>query len=321
MHAYSQNGGDFMVKVFIDGSAGTTGLQIHERLQARKDLELLTIPEELRKDAAARSTLMNEASVVFLCLPDAAAIEAVPLVTNPDTCIIDTSTAHRTSPDWAYGFPELGNAAEIAASKRIANPGCHATGFVSVVYPLVAQGLLPKDIGLTCFSLTGYSGGGKKMIAEYEAEDKPEALYGPGIYGLTQKHKHIPEMVKVCGLQKKPIFCPIVDDYLKGMASTVSFRAEDLGGAGPEQVRQAYEAFYAGQQLVTVASAEEAAALARLHANTKAGTDSLKLFVTGNEELFTVTALFDNLGKGASGAAIENMNLVLGLNPATGLVV
>ena len=209
-------------KIYIDGKDGTTGLQIYDRLAGREDLELLLIDEDKRKDTAERQKLMNAADIVFLCLPDAAAIEAVELVTNPETCIIDASTAHRTAPGWDYGFPELSaeHRAHIASSKRIANPGCHASGFISAVYPLVAHGIVPPDYPVTCFSLTGYSGGGKKMITQYET-DKTEELYAPRIYGLNLHHKHLPEMQKICGLHKAPVFLPVVDDYYKGMATTI----------------------------------------------------------------------------------------------------
>ncbi len=310
-----------MKKVFIDGSSGTTGLQIRERLSGRGDLMLLTVPEALRKDPAARKEAMNEADVVFFCLPDAAAKEAAGFIENPDTCVIDTSTAHRVDPGWVYGFAELGKSAEIASSKRIANPGCHATGFISIVYPLLAAGLLGADALLSCFSLTGYSGGGKSMIAEYEAEERDPLLAGPGIYSLGQTHKHIPEMTAVCGLHCAPIFCPIVDDYFKGMATTVPLHAQLLrGGGGLAAVRTALADFYAGQALVSVASAEESAACGKLYGNAMAGKDSLRLIVAGNDARITVTALFDNLGKGASGAAIQNMNLALGCEPTAGLV-
>ena len=311
-----------MTRVFIDGSSGTTGLQIRERLSSRGDLALVTLPEALRKDPAARADAMNSADVVFLCLPDAAAVEAAGFVENPATCVIDTSTAHRVDPDWVYGFAELGKAVEIAAAKRIANPGCHATGFISIVYPLVHGGLLDPGALLSCFSLTGYSGGGKSMIADYEAEGRDALLSSPGIYALGQGHKHLPEMQKVCGLKEKPIFCPIVDDYFKGMATTVPLFLEQLRGAETlEQLRAAYADFYAGQALIQVAGTEETAAYGKLYGNAMAGRDSLKLIITGNDERCTVTALFDNLGKGASGAAIQNMNLALGIEPTAGLVL
>ena len=308
-------------KVYIDGKDGTTGLQIYDRLSARADIDLLLIDETKRKDRLERKELMDAADIVFLCLPDAAAIEAVELVENPKTRIIDASTAHRTSPDWDYGFPELSGAhrAAIQNSKRVANPGCHATGFISVVYPLVAMGLLPKDECLSAFSLTGYSGGGKKMIAQYEAADKETALFAPCPYGMGQSHKHLPEMQKICGLDNKPVFTPIVDDYYKGMATTVPLHMSQLNGVSTlAEVRQKLADYYGGQTLVRVADTTDTA---KLYANAQAGKDTLVLYVAGNDEQFTVTALFDNLGKGASGAAVQNMNLMLGLDETTGLNV
>ena len=308
-------------KVYIDGKDGTTGLQIYDRLSVRSDIDLLLIDEEKRKDPAERKKLMDAADIVFLCLPDAAAVEAVALVENPDTRIIDASTAHRTSPDWDYGFPELSaeRRAAIRKSKRVANPGCHATGFISAVYPLVAMGLLPKDACLSAFSLTGYSGGGKKMIAQYEAADKEAALFAPCPYGMGQSHKHLPEMQKICGLDNKPVFTPIVDDYYKGMATTVPLHMSQLNGVSTlAEVRQKLADYYGGQTLVRVADTTDTA---KLYANAQAGKDTLVLYVAGNDEQFTVTALFDNLGKGASGAAVQNMNLMLGLDETTGLNV
>ena len=311
-----------MTKVFIDGSSGTTGLQIRQRLAARPDLTLLTLPEAQRKDPEARADRMNGADVVFLCLPDAAAVEAAGFVVDPDTCVIDTSTAHRVDPDWVYGFAELGRAEQIASAKRIANPGCHATGFISIVYPLVKTGLLPADTLLSCFSLTGYSGGGKSMIADYESPDRAALLSSPGIYALGQTHKHLPEMKAVCGLTHVPVFCPIVDDYFKGMATTVPLHLSLLKGvSGAGQLRRALADFYAGQALVRVADEQECAEAGKLYGGAMTGRDSLVIFVEGNDERCTVTALFDNLGKGASGAAIQNMNLALGIDPAAGLVL
>ena len=306
-------------KVYIDGKDGTTGLQIYDRLSVRSDIDLLLIDEEKRKDPAERKKLMDAADIVFLCLPDAAAVEAVALVENPDTRIIDASTAHRTNPDWDYGFPELSaeRRAAIRKSKRVANPGCHATGFISAVYPLVAMGLLPKDACLSAFSLTGYSGGGKKMIAQYEAADKDAALFAPCPYGMGQTHKHLPEMQKVCGRTNKPVFTPIVDDYYKGMATTVPLHMSQMNGVSTlAEVRQKLADYYAGATLVHVADALDTA---KLYANAQAGKDTLVLYVAGNDEQFTVTALFDNLGKGASGAAVQNMNLMLGFEETTGL--
>ena len=307
-------------KIYIDGKDGTTGLQIYDRLAGRKDLELLLIDEDKRKDTAERQKLMNAADIVFLCLPDGAAIEAVELVTNPETCIIDASTAHRTAPGWDYGFPELSAAhrEKIAASKRIANPGCHASGFISAVYPLVAHGIVPPDYPVTCFSLTGYSGGGKKMIAQYET-DKTEKLYAPRIYGLNLHHKHLPEMQKICGLHKAPVFLPVVDDYYKGMATTIQLRNDLLApGTTAQRVWETLRDHYADAQMVTVAPFGGTTPM--IAGNAMAGKDTLQLIVYGNEEQTAVTALFDNLGKGASGAAVQNMNIRLGLEESTGLI-
>ena len=308
-------------KVYIDGKDGTTGLQIYDRLSARDDIELLLIDEEKRKDPAERKRLMDMADVVFLCLPDAAAIEAVSLIGNPATRVIDASTAHRTNPDWDYGFPELSpeRREAIRVSRRVANPGCHATGFISIVYPMTAMGILPRDAALSCFSLTGYSGGGKKMIAQYEAEEREEAISAPCPYGMGQGHKHLPEMKTLCGLEKTPVFVPIVDDYYKGMATTVPFHMESLQGVSTvAEVREKLTAYYAGSAMVTVAEGTDTA---KLYANAAAGKDTLTLIVAGNDGQFTVTALFDNLGKGASGAAVQNMNLMLGLEETKGLAL
>ena len=307
-------------KVYIDGKEGTTGLQIYDRLALRQDIDLLLIDEDKRKDTEERKKLMDAADVVFLCLPDAAAIEAVTLVENPNTRIIDASTAHRTNPAWDYGFPELSKAHReaIVKSRRVANPGCHATGFISIVYPLVAMGILPKDALLSCFSLTGYSGGGKKMIAQYEAVDREELLSTPALYALTQGHKHLPEMQKICGLATVPVFTPIVDDYYKGMATTVPLHLSQLKGV--ESLHQLWEAFsdhYAGQKLVHVAPENPEG---KLYGGQKAGDNDLTIVVAGNDSQLTVTALFDNLGKGASGAAVQNMNLMLGFDETAGLV-
>lgn len=298
-------------KVYIDGREGTTGLQIYDRLSAREDIELLLIAEEKRKDPAERRKFLNEADLAFLCLPDAAAVEAAGLIENDRTRVIDCSTAHRVAPGWVYGFPELSPSrrAEIARSGRVANPGCHATGFISIVYPLVSAGLLPRDARVTCFSLTGYSGGGKKMIARYENE-KDREMYSPRIYGLNQSHKHLPEMQKICGLEYAPVFSPIVDDYYKGMAATVPLFIDR------EKLLAALTDHYRGSGVVRVSAGWEETMLA---ANALAGSDCLSLIVQGNEERSTVTALFDNLGKGASGAAVQNMNLMLGFAETEGL--
>ena len=306
--------------VYIDGKDGTTGLQIYDRLSVRSDIQLLLIDEEKRKDPQARKACINQADIVFLCLPDAAAREAVAMVENPATRVIDASTAHRTAPGWVYGFPELkaGQKEAIANAKWVANPGCHATGFISVVYPLIAAGVLPAHADLTCFSLTGYSGGGKKMIAQYEEADRGAELSSPCPYGLGQGHKHLPEMQTICGLAKPPVFVPVVDDYYKGMATTVMLHMSQLTGVSSlQQVQEIYQAHYAGQKLVQVAPDTDTA---KLYANAKAGSNSLSIVAAGNDGQFTVTALFDNLGKGASGAAVQNMNLMLGLEETTGLI-
>ena len=316
--------------VYIDGKEGTTGLQIYDRLAGREDIQLLLIDEEKRKDTEERQRLMNQADLVFLCLPDQAAREAVSLVTNDCTRIIDASTAHRTAPGWVYGFPELGRGqrAAIAAAKRVANPGCHATGFISIVAPLVQAGVLPTDADLCCFSLTGYSGGGKKMIAQYEGANKTAYMASPGLYSITQNHKHLPEMRAVCGLTKAPVFTPIVDDYYKGMATTVPLHMDQLKGV--TTLHQVWRLLadhygtYDGKRLVYVAgdSTDEEGGVepdSKLYGNAMAGKDRMSLIVAGNDEAFTVTALFDNLGKGASGAAVQNMNLMLGFDETAGL--
>ena len=312
-------------KVYIDGSEGTTGLRIFERLEPRGDIELLRIDPALRKDPAARSALINEADIVFLCLPDAAAREAVSLASSDTTRIIDASTAHRVAPGWAYGFPELSPAhrAAIAGGKRIANPGCHATGFISLVYPLVAAGILPADAVVPCFSLTGYSGGGKKMIAQYEAEGRASELDAPRLYGLTQAHKHLPEMQQVCGLTRAPLFTPIVADYYAGMLVSVQLDASQLCGISTlAQLHAFYADHYAGAKLVHVLPADAQAQTGGfLAANARALWDGLEILVSGNDERMVVSARFDNLGKGASGAAIQSMNLMLGCDEATGLNV
>ncbi len=308
------------MKVYIDGSAGTTGLQIYDRLRERRDLELVTLPEELRKDPAARRDALNGCDIAFLCLPDDAAREAVSMVENQDVRIIDASTAHRTAEDWAYGFPELDgeHRAAIEKGRRIANPGCHATGFIVSVYPLVKLGIVPADYPLSCFSLTGYSGGGKKMIADYEDMEKPVNLGAPRLYGLTQAHKHLPEMRKVCGLTRAPVFSPVVDDYYKGMATTVTFHTELLApGTTLKKLREALDDWYMYQRLINVAPLNWGDPM--IDANAFEGRDDLMLIISGNDERVTVTALFDNLGKGASGAAVQNMNILMGVDELTGL--
>ena len=307
-----------MIKVFIDGSAGTTGLRIREMLGKREDISLIALPEQLRKDVAARRDAINGADAVFLCLPDDAAREAVGLVENENTVVIDASTAHRTSPGWAYGFPELsaGHRAAIVNGKRIANPGCYASGFLALVYPLVAAGVLPKDYPLVCHAVSGYSGAGKKGIAEYEAEDRPANYDTPRLYALTLAHKHLPEMQAVCGLTRTPVFNPYVCDYYCGMTVNVPLFVDMLAQkVSVADVKELLRAHYAGAHFVTVG--EEPSGY--VSANTMNGTNNMQLLVNGNERQILLTARFDNLGKGASGAAIQNMNLALGLDECLSL--
>ena len=302
------------MRVFIDGSAGTTGLRIRERLAERADIELIQLTEAMRKDTEARREALNAADIAFLCLPDAAAMEAVSLIDNPCTAVIDTSTAHRTSDGWAYGMPELlGQRARIAGSKRIANPGCHASGFIALIAPLVHAGLVAKDARLGCFSLTGYSGGGKKMIAEYEAPNRSPLLRGPRQYGLGQQHKHLKEMAHVCGLDHAPGFSPIVGDFYSGMEVSVQLFDVDIEG-----IREVYRKAYPGPVIRYVEGADESGFLS---AAAYSGRDDMEITVYGTCERALLTARFDNLGKGASGAAIQNMNILMGVDETEGLVI
>ncbi len=306
-----------MAKIFIDGSAGTTGLRIYERISERRDIELINLGEELRKDVSARRDAINAADIVFLCLPDAAAVEACGLAENENTVIIDTSTAHRTAEGWAYGFPEIkGFGEKIASSKRIANPGCHASGFIALVAPLVQEGILPAGAELSCFSLTGYSGGGKKMIGQYETSCGDMLLEAPRMYGLTQKHKHLPEMSMVCGLSKEPVFCPVVAPYYCGMEVTVPLFADSINGSA-EDIKALYKDYYKGG-LVGCGDASEDGFLS---AAAFSGRDDMQVSVFGNGERILLVSRFDNLGKGASGAALQNMNIVLGLEQSFGLCI
>ena len=303
-----------MTKVFIDGSAGTTGLRIYERLGSRSDIELLILPEELRKNTDDRRRMLNSADIAFLCLPDKAAMEAVSLIENDNVAVIDTSTAHRVNPDWAYGFPELSadHRKAIQNSKRIANPGCHASGFIASVYPLAANGVIPADFPLTAYSLTGYSGGGKNLIAEYEDAARDVRHESHRIYGTTLAHKHLPEMQKICGLTQKPVFSPILGDFYAGMATSIL-----LPGFDAQKIWECLSDHYAGQKMVSVAplGGDESV----IYASALAGKDTMRIQVSGHSEQTMVTAIFDNLGKGASGAAIQNMNILLGIDETTGL--
>ena len=304
-----------MAKIFIDGSSGTTGLRIYERLSLRDDIELISLSEETRRNTEARLDAIRRADIAFLCLPDEAAAETVRLASDLDTVIIDTSTAHRTHEEWEYGFPELsGRRQRIANSKRIANPGCHASGFIALVTPLTETGVLRDGAPLSCFSLTGYSGGGKKMIAEYEAEERAALLDAPRQYGLTQHHKHLKEMVKISGIDKAPVFCPIVAPYYSGMEVTVTLFADDLR-CGIEELKSIYRDYYKNG-LVSYRDGDEDGFLS---AGALAGRDDMYITVSGNDERILLISRFDNLGKGASGSAIQNMNILLGLDETTGL--
>lgn len=312
-------------KIFIDGQAGTTGLRIKERLTARDDLELIILPDEVRKDAEARKQAIHESDITFLCLPDAAAIEAVALAEGSNTRIIDASTAHRINPDWAYGFPELSAAhrEKIRTGNRIAVPGCYASGFASVVYPMVQSGMMPKDYPVQCFAMSGYSGGGKKMIAEIEDPNRTADLYSPRFYGLANNHKHLPEMQKISGLEKKPMFTPIVDDYYNGMVVCVSIQSSITGKKlSPAAVQEMFAQHYAGANFVKVmplATKEEMTAT-KLNCNALADTNNMEIFVFGDEDQILLCSRLDNLGKGASGAAMQCMNIMLGLDETIGLV-
>ena len=311
------------VKIFIDGSEGTTGLRIHERFAEREDVELLPISSELRKDKEERKRLINSSDITFLCLPDAAAEESVSLVENDHVRIIDTSTAHRTMEGWAYGFPELSkeHREAISAGNRIAVPGCYATGFISLVYPMVAGGLISADYPVSAFGISDYSGGGRKMIAAYESDEREDALLAPREYALSQAHKHLKEMKKIPGLKREPLFSPIVADYYSGMVVSVPVYTELMNkGRTPQEVWKYLADFYAGSRFVRVmpfGAEEESANM--LAGNAMSGRDSLRIYVTGNEDRVLLSSQFDNLGKGASGAAIQCLNIALGCEETKGL--
>ena len=313
------------VKVFIDGSEGTTGLRIKERFEGRSDIELLEIDTDKRKDLEERRRFINESDYTFLCLPDAAAIEAVSLVENKRTVVIDASTAHRTNPDWAYGLPELSKEFydKIATSKRIAVPGCYASGFVMMAYPLIKEGILDSDFPFVIPAVSGYSGAGKKAIALYESEDKTRDLFAPRQYALAQQHKHLKEMKAIAGLKKEPIFMPVVDDYYCGMIVDLPIHKNLMKKAiSPEDLRDFYAQYYKDGRFIRVCEyGKEADYNGYLVANELAGKDWADILVTGNDDRIVVSAMFDNLGKGASGAAIECLNISMGIDAAKGLCI
>jgi N-acetyl-gamma-glutamyl-phosphate reductase len=312
-------------KIFIDGAAGTTGLEIRERLAGRKEFSVFQLEGDERKDAAARARALNAADVAILCLPDAAAKEAVALIENPDARVIDASSAHRTAPGWTYGFPELepGRAAEIAAAKRVSNPGCYPSGFLALVRPLTRAGLIPADYPLTVNAVSGYSGGGRGMIEEFEKQDAPtftKAVVRPYAYGLA--HKHVPEMREHAKLSHSPVFAPSVGRFYRGMLVEVPLQLWSLPGKLlVADIQALLEDAYRGLPLVAVASAAESAGVKVLDAEGMKGTDRLKLYVFGNDTVGQVrlAAVLDNLGKGAAGAAVQNLNIMLGLEPTAGL--
>ncbi|MEG2382010.1 MAG: N-acetyl-gamma-glutamyl-phosphate reductase [Oscillospiraceae bacterium] len=309
-----------MLKAFIVGSSGTTGLRIHSRLAARSDVELLEIDEALHRDASEIKRLISAADFVFLCLPDTAAIEAVALAEGSHAKIIDCSTAHRSSGLWAYGFPELSaqHRSNIISASRLSVPGCHASGLISLLYPLVSAALLSENAALSATSITGYSGGGKKMIADYEDKSRPPELNTPFLYAMGQEHKHLPEVMRQCSLKTAPIFMPIVGDFYSGMLVTVPLNASMLRERlSVSELREVYKAHYGNGGLVRVSNENSAS----LHAGSMTGRDDMEIFISGNDERILLSARFDNLGKGASGAALQCFNLMCGLPEDRGLVV
>ena len=311
------------VKVFIDGSEGTTGLRINERFEGRDDIELLKIDPELRKDPAEIKRLINLSDVTFLCLPDQAAIEAAEMAENDRTVIIDTSTAHRTCEGWAYGYPELSKAHRdaIRNGKRIAVPGCYATGFITTAYPLVAAGILPKDYPVSIFAVSGYSGGGKKLIAAYEEEGRDKKFDSARMYGWSQKHKHLKEMKAITGLSREPLFSPLTTNYYSGMVVEVPLYADLLTDKNtPLEIHDFFEEYYKGEKFIKVMPfGYEEEAGGALFTDAASGWDGIEIFVTGNDDRIVVATRFDNLGKGASGAAVQCLNIVLGCDEAKGL--
>ncbi len=312
-----------MKKVFIDGSEGTTGLRIHERLGKRNDIEILEIDSAKRKDPDEIKKFINESDITFLCLPDAAAIEAVSYVENENTVIIDASTAHRTLEGWAYGFPELSAAHReaIRKGKRIAVPGCYASGFIGLVYPLVRGGIIPADYPLSVFAASGYSGGGKKLIAQYEEEGRDKKYDSARMYAWGQSHKHLKEMKAICGLEREPLFLPFTTNYHSGMVVQLplySYLLKDK--KSPEEIRDYLAQYYKDERFIKVMPfGADVEAGGALFTDACAGWDGMEIFVTGNDERIVAATRFDNLGKGASGAAVQCMNIVLGADEATGL--
>ena len=313
------------VKIYIDGQEGTTGLKILERFENRTDIELLRISEEKRKDSEERKKFINASDFTFLCLPDAASREAVSFIENPGVRIIDASTAHRTNPDWAYGFPELSaeHRDKITASNRVAVPGCYASGFAALIYPLVESGCISPDYPVTCHALSGYSGAGKKAIAVYEGDEKPQEYFSPRQYALAQEHKHLPEMQKISGLDYKPVFNPIICDYFSGMVVSVPLLPRLMNKyKTPADLQAMYAEHYAGQPMIKVCDVNGSDVLADgfLAANTLSNKNTMEIFVCGNEERMTVCSRLDNLGKGASGAAVQCLNIMMGIDETTGLL-
>lgn len=306
-----------MIKVFIDGREGTTGLRIDERLSNRADIEIIRLDEAHRKDDAARKAALNSCDIAFLCLPDAAAISAVEMIDNPNVRVIDASTAHRTNPDWVYGLPELSaqQFQKIKNAKRVAVPGCHASGFVALVKPLVDNGLLSSDAKLCCHCVTGYSGGGKKMIAEYQSGERDFLLDAPRQYGITQMHKHLKEMKGITGLKNEPVFSPIVADFYSGMLMTVQLFCSQIKGT-KEQICEVYKNLYTSPILKFNENIDQNGFLSAVALKQK---DSMQVGVLGNDERILLVAVYDNLGKGASGAAVECMNIMTGNDTVLGL--
>ena len=315
-------------KVFIDGSEGTTGLRINERFEKRDDIEILHIPSELRKDPEERRKYINESDITFLCLPDAASKELAEALPE-DVRVIDTSTAHRTDPDWVYGMPELEPAKreEIRNASRVANPGCHATGFILLARPLIDAGLIAPDKVLSCFCVTGYSGGGRKMIEDYDRRHGEGMVVSPSQYALGQSHKHLPEMKKMSGLEKEPVFCPVVGDYYRGMVMTIELPEEMIckdvddaskGSDTVDLIRSLYKRRYENEPLISITDGPDDGFL---YSDTMGMSDRFEIMTLGNSDRILLISRFDNLGKGASGAAIQNMNLLLGVDESTGLIL